>query len=115
MARTRDERFVRYGLVTTDAPAARSFREAVVGRTGRLSAQPDIDCALTSAGGTDVAGLMATPAELRAAGRPPRRVALGAEAARQAAMRRSASMTSLPRYGFGKNRPRAGSSTSARS
>jgi predicted enzyme related to lactoylglutathione lyase len=63
--------FVWYELMTTDIEAAEAFYGAVIGWSGKDFGQPDMRYTVMSAGGTGVAGLMALPAEICAAGGRP--------------------------------------------
>ena len=63
-------RFVWYELMTSDVAAAGKFYANVVGWGSRDAGMPD-PYTLMLVGDAQVAGLMGTPAELRAAGRPP--------------------------------------------
>jgi hypothetical protein len=63
--------FVWYDLMTTDPKAAESFYTKVIGWTARDSGMPGEAYTLLSAGDTLVGGLMAIPAEARAAGAKP--------------------------------------------
>ena len=64
-------RFVWYELMTTDREAAAAFYQDAIGWQARDSGMPGVSYTLFSAGGADVAGLMALPAEARAAGARP--------------------------------------------
>lgn len=63
--------FIWYELMTTDAVAAQAFYSHVVGWQAADSGMPGASYTLLSAGPHQVAGLMALPAEARAAGVPP--------------------------------------------
>ena len=63
--------FCWYELMTTDLPAAEAFYGAVVGWAARDSGMPGFRYALLSIGGVDIAGAMALPPHLVAAGVPP--------------------------------------------
>jgi len=63
--------FVWHELMTSDAPAATAFYTAVLGVATAVQPMPDGDYTLLSAGGTQVAGLMALPAAAAAAGARP--------------------------------------------
>lgn len=69
MAATTACPFVWYELMTTDAPAARTFYADVMGWQVVDSGMPGLDYSLLKAGDNPVAGLMALPPE--AAGAPP--------------------------------------------
>jgi uncharacterized protein len=62
--------FVWYELMTPDAPAAARFYSEVVGWKAEDSGMPGVQYTLFKVGEAQVAGLMATPAELHAAGVP---------------------------------------------
>lgn len=63
--------FCWYELMTSDLPAAEAFYGSVVGWTARDSGMPGFRYALLSMGGIDIAGAMALPPHLTAAGVPP--------------------------------------------
>ncbi|MFZ2987946.1 VOC family protein, partial [Ideonella sp.] len=63
--------FIWYELMTTDAPAAEAFYEAVVGWQMQDAGMPDMRYTLLHAGPAMVAGLMAWPADMLAAGARP--------------------------------------------
>jgi len=63
--------FVWYELMTTDPAAATAFYRDVVGWSAADAGMPGMAYTLLSAGGAEVAGLMALPDEARAAGSPP--------------------------------------------
>ncbi len=64
-------RFVWYELMTSDAPAATAFYEAVVGWKSKDAGMPDMPYTLMCVGDAQVAGVMGTPPELAAMGAPP--------------------------------------------
>jgi hypothetical protein len=64
-------RFVWHELMTGDVPAAAAFYAGVVGWRAQDSGMPGVDYTLMMVGAAQVAGMMATPAELKAIGRPP--------------------------------------------
>ena len=63
-------RFVWHELMTTDVAAAAAFYPAVVGWRAQDSGMPGVDYTLMMVGPAQVAGMMATPEALRAAGAP---------------------------------------------
>ena len=63
-------RFVWYELMTGDVPAAAAFYTGVVGWRAQDSGMPGVDYTLMMVGDAQVAGMMTTPAELKAIGRP---------------------------------------------
>lgn len=63
--------FVWYELMTPDAPAAARFYSEVVGFRAEDSGMPGMQYTLFKVGDAQVAGLMATPDELKAMGVPP--------------------------------------------
>ena len=63
-------RFAWYELMTGDVGAAAAFYSEVVGWAAQDSGMPGIDYTLLKAGDARLAGLMALPPELRAAGQP---------------------------------------------
>ncbi len=63
--------FVWYELMTPDATAAAAFYAKVVGWDAQDSGLPGMAYTLLKVGDAQVAGLMATPAELQAIGVPP--------------------------------------------
>ncbi len=63
--------FVWYELSTSDAPAACAFYQAVFGWNLKDGAMPELQYTLASVGTTEVAGIMATPAEAANAGARP--------------------------------------------
>lgn len=68
---THPKAFVWYELMTTDMDAAEAFYRAVIGWGAQDSGQSDPRYTLLSAGDRRVAGLMAMPATVRAAGGRP--------------------------------------------
>jgi predicted enzyme related to lactoylglutathione lyase len=62
--------FVSYELMTPDVAAATAFYSGVVGWSAQDAGMPGMAYTLMLAGDAQVAGLMATPAELRAIGAP---------------------------------------------
>jgi predicted enzyme related to lactoylglutathione lyase len=63
-------RFVWYELMTGDAAAAAAFYTGVVGWRAQDSGMPGVAYTLMKSGDAQVAGMMATPAELKAIGAP---------------------------------------------
>jgi predicted enzyme related to lactoylglutathione lyase len=63
-------RFVWYELMTSDVAAASAFYAGVVGWRAEDSGMPGVDYTLLKVGGAQVAGMMPTPAELKAIGAP---------------------------------------------
>jgi hypothetical protein len=63
--------FVWYELMTGDAPAAIAFYAEAVGWNAQDSGLPGMPYTLMKVGDAQVAGVMSTPDELRALGRPP--------------------------------------------
>jgi len=68
---TQHSSFVWYELMTTDQPAAEAFYRAVVGWEMTDAGQPGMRYTILSAAQRGVGGLMALPAEARAAGARP--------------------------------------------
>jgi len=64
-------RFVWFELMTTDVRAAASFYSEVVGWKAEDSGMPGMAYTLLKVGDAQVAGMMETPAELKAMGVPP--------------------------------------------
>lgn len=63
-------RFVWYELMTSDVAAASRFYSEVVGWQAQDSGMPGVDYTLLKVGDAQVAGMMPTPAELKAIGAP---------------------------------------------
>ena len=63
-------RFVWYELMTSDVAAASAFYSAVVGWRAEGSGMPGVDYTLLKVGEARAAGMMPTPAELKAVGAP---------------------------------------------
>ena len=63
-------RFVWHELMTGDVASAAAFYSGVVGWQAQASGLPGVDYTLMKVGDAGVAGMMATPAELAAIGRP---------------------------------------------
>ncbi len=63
-------RFVWYELMTGDVAAAAAFYSQVVGWRAEDSGMPGVDYTLLKVGDAQVAGMMPTPAELKAIGAP---------------------------------------------
>src|SRR4051812_18769553 len=63
--------FVWYDLMTTDAQAAASYYEKVIGWKAQDSGMPDRSYIILSVGPTMVGGLMPLPPEARSAGARP--------------------------------------------